>query len=59
LIDDNIIEYEVMECPPTCIAAASIMCAFEGSQYHVEEWRRVMIENNILKIDFVIKKILL
>jgi len=31
------------------------MCAFEGSQYLVEEWRRMMIENNILKIDFVIK----
>jgi len=45
-------EYEVLDCPPSCIAAASIMCAFEGSQYLVEEWRKMMIENNILKIDF-------
>lgn len=45
-------EYEVIGCPPTCIAATSIMCAFENSQYHVEEWRRMMIENNILRIDF-------
>ena len=39
--------------PPSCIAVASIMCAFENAHDHIVEWRKLMMTNGVFKLDFV------
>jgi len=43
----------LIEYHPSCIAVASIMCSFGGSEAHVEGWIEFIKEHNILNTDFV------